>query len=424
MPKYDALILNTDGSKKFFEIGCALAFEQFNTEFDAVATSGIGVINAALIMQKNTAQMIKFWTMALNTDLLKITQIIAGKYEQEWSVLRDKVFVEEFCKFLLYDEALTPLKRTLGIFVDESTVRNSGIKLYLNTINLTTLNYEVISLDQIPSGQLHSYMLLCICFPEISRFRHLDTYKLSSVNLLNRLEDLGYRNILSSEEYVDTVPSQSVTIIKSSDFLEIENNYSVDVMKTHLKTGFLDALKAIGKLCGKYYYIRKEDDREYYYFSHHIGDEYNDNRDYLIKSILGIDTLTKKEANRKLKMLIKKTAYRKEEDYIISLTEILAQVLNIEDREIYTFSEIKKVITAVAKAEMTKGIKKINNKEILREIVENTTGMFILNKEMFIEYFLILLSADEKNYSKLKIIFNTITNEMKLAILALIYMLY
>ena len=56
-------------------------------------------------------------------------------------------------------------------------------------------------------------------------------------------------------------------------------------------------------------------------------------------------------------------------------------------------AEIKKVITAVAKAEMTKGIKKINNKEILREIVENTTGMFILNKEMFIEYFLIYCSS-------------------------------
>ena len=424
MSNFDALILNTDGSKKFFEIGCALAFEQFDTHFDAIATSGIGVINAALMMQADTSTMIKFWSMALNTDLLKITEIIANKYEQEWSVLRDKVFVEQFCRFLLYDEALEPLKRTLGLFIDENKIRNSGIKLYLNTINLSTLNYEVISLDYIPRGQLHSYMLLCICFPEISRFRHMDTYGLSSVNLLNRLVELGYSSILSSEEFVETFPFQKVTLIKSSDFLEIENTYTTDIMKRHIKTGFLDALKSIGKLYGKYYYIRKEDDAEYVRFRNHIGDSFGDSRDHLIASILEIGELEKIQANKKLRLLIKKTAYRKEEDSIISLIEILAQVLGIEDREIYTFSEIKKVITAVAKAEMTQGIKKINSRKILREIVENDTGLFILNKEMFIEYFLILLSADEKNYSKLRIIFNTITNEMKLAILALIYLLY
>lgn len=168
MPDYDAIILNLDGSKKFYEIGSFAAFMESDMKFKAVCAGGMGAINAAFFSMKDMDKIVKFWTMAVGKNLFKVNNLIAGLYEHSWSKLSKKGFVKEFAKFLSTDKRLKDLKKALREYINEDDVRNSDIKLFFDVIDLNTMEFTSLSIDDIPKGQLHSYILLCVCFPEIS----------------------------------------------------------------------------------------------------------------------------------------------------------------------------------------------------------------------------------------------------------------
>jgi len=424
MHKYDSAILNLDGSKKFFEIGSFIAFTENNIKFKSILSGGIGVINAAFLCTMDIDSAIKFWTMAINTDLFKVNEIIASLYETSWSKLSDKKFISEFSKFLIRDTRLKDLKKALKTYIKEDEIRSAKVDLYLDTINLNTLNFETVNINNIPIGQLHSYLLLCICFPEISRLNK--TFSLIpeySNNLVNTLIDNGYQNILSTEETIEPLSFRNIDIIKSSDFLEIENTYNSSLMKKHIKTGYLDTLKALNKLYGKIFYIDYANDEEYLYFDNHIGDSFSDNKDYLICRILNIDTMNKNLVRKKICECLKYTEFRKEDNAVISLIENLGAIFKIEEKEKYTFTELKKAIKKVFKNEMNEYFKIVEDKETLNSLINSKSTILNVDKKTFMEYFLITLSAKPKSYNKLENLFNKLPVKLKIGIVSLIYLM-
>ena len=60
MSKYDAIILNIDGSKKFYEIGAFAAFLENNIHFKGICAGGIGVVNAVFLSLSDIDNLIKF----------------------------------------------------------------------------------------------------------------------------------------------------------------------------------------------------------------------------------------------------------------------------------------------------------------------------------------------------------------------------
>lgn len=423
MEKYDAIILNLDGSKKFFEIGSFSAFIENDITFEAICAGGLGVINASFLAMQDIDNMVKFWTMAINTDLFKVIKLIANIYETTWSTLNDRQFIKEFTKFLAIDERLNDLKNSLKKYIKENKVRNSNTTLFLNSINLSTLDYEVININEIPLGQFHSYVLLLICFPEISRFKKKNSLVINThADLINVLVDNGYQNILSSEETIEPLSFRNINIIKSSDFLEIESSYNSAKMKKHINTGYLDTLKAINKVSGKIYYIDYINDEEYDKFTLHLGEMLSRSKNYLIKILLEANHLNKQIILEKLDNLIKYSEFRKEKSLELSLIENLGNILGIEKNKKYTFTEFKNVIEDIVKKETAIQIKKVQDKEVLSRLIKRNEDLVSIDKETFMEYFLILISAKPQNYAKLSIVFNKINNKMLLGIVTLIYL--
>ncbi|EDS72579.1 hypothetical protein ANASTE_02308 [Anaerofustis stercorihominis DSM 17244] len=423
MEKYDAIILNLDGSKKFFEIGSFSAFIENDITFEAICAGGLGVINASFLAMQDIDNMVKFWTLAINTDLFKVIELIANIYETTWSTLNDRQFIKEFTKFLATDERLNDLKNSLKKYIKENKVRNSNTTLFLNSINLSTLDYEVININEIPLGQFHSYILLLICFPEISRFKKKNSLVINThADLINILVDNGYQNILSSEETIEPLSFRNINIIKSSDFLEIESSYNSAKMKKHINTGYLDTLKAINKVSGKIYYIDYINDEEYDKFTLHLGEKLSRSKNYLIKILLEANHLNKQIILEKLDNLIKYSEFRKEKNLELSLIENLGNILGIEKNKKYTFTEFKNVIEDIVKRQTAIQIKKVQDKEVLSRLIKRNEDLVSIDKETFMEYFLILISAKPQNYAKLSIVFNKINNKMLLGIVTLIYL--
>ncbi|WP_290772119.1 hypothetical protein [Anaerofustis sp.] len=425
MPKYDAIILGLDGSKKFFELGSFTAFLENKMRFKAVSAGGMGIINACFLVCNDINQAIKFWTMAINTDLFKINEIIADIYENEWSKLDDTSFVNSFTKFLSSDKRLYELKKALKKYISEDDVRKSDVELYIDTINLSNLNFEAINLKSIPFGQFHSYILLSLCFPEISRVgKSSGLVNSYNNNLVNILVDKGYKNILSLEETIEPLSFRKVTLLKSSDFLEAENSCESKLMKEQIMTGYLDTLKSIGKVSGKIYYIDYIEDDDYKSFDVHIGDLFSDNKDYLIMELLGLNVLNKNLVRKSICDLIKFSEFRKENNALLSLLENLACIFHVEEKKKYTFFELKNEIIKSFKSEAKMHLAKIGDRDILNSIIYDSTPVFYVDKDIFMDYFLILISAKPENYHVIAGMFSKVPDKIKLGIVALIYLLY
>ena len=193
-------------------------------------------------------------------------------------------------------------------------------------------------------------------------------------------------------------------------------------MKKHINTGYLDTLKAINKVSGKIYYIDYINDEEYDKFTLHLGEMLSRSKNYLIKILLEANHLNKQIILEKLDNLIKYSEFRKEKSLELSLIENLGNILGIEKNKKYTFTEFKNVIEDIVKKETAIQIKKVQDKEVLSRLIKRNEDLVSIDKETFMEYFLILISAKPQNYAKLSIVFNKINNKMLLGIVTLIYL--
>ena len=148
----------------------------------------------------------------------------------------------------------------------------------------------------------------------------------------------------------------------------------------------------------------------------------SDSKNYLLKILLETNHLNKKIILEKLDDLIKYSEFRKEKNLELSLIENLGNILGIEKNKKYTFTEFKNLIEDIVKRETAIQIKKVQDKEVLSRLIKRNEDLVNIDKETFIEYFLILISAKPQTYSKLTLVFNKINNKMLLAIVTLIYL--
>ena len=76
MPDY-GLILSSDGSKSSFEIGAWKALRELKINITAISASFVGALNAALIVQGDFENAVRFWKNVYAKNLFGINRHIA-----------------------------------------------------------------------------------------------------------------------------------------------------------------------------------------------------------------------------------------------------------------------------------------------------------------------------------------------------------
>ena len=274
----------------------------------------------------------------------------------------------------------------------------------------------IINVKDIPKGELHSYILLSMCFPELyipNRDKNTD--------IINFLSDKGIETIITTEDLIDT-SADNITLIKSRAYLDIEE-YDIGTMKDQIKIGYLDTLKAINKLEGKIYYINI-DEIGYRSFVEHLHIRFYDNRDSLVSTLFNKDVYDEINIQDEAKELLKKTKFSQEDDVILSLIENLAEILGIDEKEKYTFTSLKNKIKNTAYVGMNKSIKILNDTKKIERLLLRQRRDYLYVKEHFLDYFAVLTSIKEENYKDLSEVFEGFSVDLKLGIITLIYILY
>lgn len=253
------LVLEGGGARGCYQIGAYKALVEMGIDFDYVVGTSIGAINAAMICQGDWEIAYKLW------ENLTYDDVISVKDNDVNSIMKERLCLENARDKLnlardFFDNkgfSVEPLNELLSKYIDEKKVRESKMKLGLNTVDVEQRRVLNLFIEDIPQGHLRDYLRAS------SNLLVFKQEKLDGKKLIDGgyMENNPYKMIdnvcdeiviVSLKPHLLTIKLKTnpkYTIIKTWDrdfpkILEFEK----EKMQYGLKLGYEDTMKVYGKI--------------------------------------------------------------------------------------------------------------------------------------------------------------------------------
>lgn len=255
------LVLSGGGSKGIFQIGAWRAFRELDIRFDAIAGTSIGAVNGALMIGTDYDLALEMW---LN---LEMTQCLAFSQQKDLKSndllsLRNANFLakELFSQRRLNSQ---PFRDLLTKYIYEQNVRAGSTRYGLMTTQMPDFKSRRFWINQIPEGQLVEYIMassrLPILEPVVINGQNFMDGGLVENVPVSMLRREGFRRIVTVDLETRAAArnqlddnTQMIFIHDKQDlggFLDI----TPEVLHRNMQLGYLDTMKAMGRLNGEYY---------------------------------------------------------------------------------------------------------------------------------------------------------------------------
>lgn len=254
-----AVALAGGGARGCYEFGVWTALRELGVDFDVLTGTSIGAINAALMAQGDYALTRELW------ETIRVDQVIDGGIDLDLSIeamfgqlRRLGPFLKKYIGSRGAD--ITPLIRLVKRVIDEEKVRASGVLLGVTAVSFPSLKPLEITLEQMPAGTLHDYLLAsAACFPAFPMMKAEGRSYIDGGYYDNLPIDLAVK--MGAEEIVAVDLSSKpvhpryrgmpfVTYIRPSWPLGSFLDFGPEGMRRNQKLGYLDALRAFGRVSG------------------------------------------------------------------------------------------------------------------------------------------------------------------------------
>ncbi len=267
-----ALVFGGGGAKGAYQIGAWRALNELGETFDIVTGTSIGAINAALYVQDDYELAEHLWSTLTIDDLIIAEGDILEKiinYDVRGEDIR---LVVDFFKKTIDQNGLdtTPLKARLRECIDEQRVRAAKVKMGIVTVSLTDLKPLELSIDDIPEGELHDYLIASSNLPVFQNSRKngkimidggfYDNIPIELAKQMGGTEftvidlksfGLGPGNKRGEKVKQKRVISSKVDI---GGILEVNPQKAVQ----NIQLGYYDTLRSYRGYCGRDYYIESK----------------------------------------------------------------------------------------------------------------------------------------------------------------------
>lgn len=266
MTKEYGLVLAGGGTKGAYQVGAWKALKELDVQIKAISGVSIGALNGALILQDNINNMEKLYNNIKIDDIMEI-----GK---EYDRKKNIFYVSNITKLASdYKErkglSNAPLKRTIEKYVNIDKIYESDIDFGLVTVKAKDMTPVQLFKEDIPKEKMIEYLLATSCFPifkpqKIDEEEYLDGGLYDNVPI-NMLLKKGYKNIividLAGVGIKRKVLKKDVYIkvISPNDSLGGTFEFNHDRIKSNIKLGYLDCMRAFNKLQGHLYYFKTEE---------------------------------------------------------------------------------------------------------------------------------------------------------------------
>lgn len=243
------------GAKGAYQLGAYKALIESGYQFDAIAGTSIGCINAALLCQGGYDLLYELWNN-VDSSLFgmnpKLVKKIVNK-EESYRKIRRKTYLK-----IIKNKGinLSELRSVLEKYIDEDKIRKSKIKFGLVTVRLKGYKPKEVFIDEIPKGKLIDYMIASCSLPIFKLNPLIDGhiyidggfYNVLPLTLLERMgctEIIGIR--LKKFGLIKKVKNKSINIkilrpLSSTGSIVFIDH---DVIKENIELGYKETLEQL-----------------------------------------------------------------------------------------------------------------------------------------------------------------------------------
>jgi len=252
------LALEGGASRGAYQIGVMKAYLEAGYRFDGFVGTSIGAINAAVFAQGSFHSAEEMW-LSLTTDLLFDTEVSKlikiGESKWDMGLIPD---LRKGLKKVIGERGIdtSKIRAILDDSISEERVRASGCDYGLVTVSVNEMRPYELFLEDIPQGDLISYIMASSCVPGFkpavigkNTFTDGALYNSCPVNMLIRK---GYDEIIAIRTKAPGVyrivkaPKGVVIrrIVPKSDLGNVMV-FSPKRIEENIKLGYIDGQRAI-----------------------------------------------------------------------------------------------------------------------------------------------------------------------------------
>lgn len=387
-----AIVFSGGGGRGAYEIGVWKALIDLGINIKGAFGTSVGSINSAAVAMGDFNLGKEVWLKTDYDNVMKIDKETENILEGNIKKLKLKYITNAFFSFIKSKGIdITPLKGLLQNIVNEDKIRNSNTDFGLVTYSVSNLKPVSFFKEEIPEGELVNYIIASSNFPLFEREK-IDGKKFIDGGVYNNLpvelaQKKGFKNIIVVD--IGTYGIKDIKKVITKFKIENENiiyikprvhygtlmTFNIDVSKKYLKEGYLDTLSIFERIYGNNYYILDSSDHLFNYFALLDRDERKE-----AMKILGMETKSKDNVcyqyYREIFPLFESIIgldSSNPENLVLNLLEIVADGLEIERLEVYSFDSF---------------LYKIANSEFKEDIIHEVKNLINFNKLKKIYFFI------------------------------------
>lgn len=198
------LVLSGGGAMGSYEIGVWKALRELKIDIKGVAGTSVGALNGAMILQDDFEKALELWERITIDQVIDVDTSLLRRRLLKWTREDFSLFFSLFKEFIReggFDT--TPLRLLLEDTIDEELIRRSPMDFGINTYSVSDLKLVELYLEEIPRGELISYLMASACLvifkrAEINNKKFIDGGYFDNVPV-NLLIKKGYRNLIVVE---------------------------------------------------------------------------------------------------------------------------------------------------------------------------------------------------------------------------------
>ncbi|MBR1811813.1 MAG: patatin-like phospholipase family protein [Clostridia bacterium] len=260
-----AIVFGGGGSKGAYQYGAWKALRELGQEFDIAVGTSIGAINAGFYVQDDFEHAGELWT-AMNLDMVMKNGI---NLEKSFSFIYDqRENILPMLKTYFKDGPgadITPFLACIDSFANEEKFFASPIDYGLITVRYPDMQpLEILKKDIAPGYFAKWVCASCACFPAFPRYEidgkyYLDGGYYDNLPIATAMK-MGAEEVVVLDLHTEPIhPAYQrhpyVKYLLPSRDLGSFLCFTRDVLDGLIDTGYLDTLRAFGKLGGSSYYI-------------------------------------------------------------------------------------------------------------------------------------------------------------------------
>lgn len=336
-----ALVLGGGGSRGAYEIGVWQALNELNIHADIVTGTSIGALNGCLYAQGDFEAAYDLWYNIKATDVTKDGLEIEFSME---NFKNQSSKLGQFLKQYISEKGadVTPLKNIIHRYLNYDKLMASPVQFGIIMTRFPSLERLEITKDGMPKDLIEKQIMASAsCFPafpmtEIQDQLYIDGGYCDNVPVDLAIK-LGAQRLIVVDLDGDkpTHPQMAqfpnVTYIKPSRDLGTILSFRQEQIHANIRLGYLDALKALGRLAGfTYAFTPLALDQPFF-------------MQQLLLSNAALSLSRSFDENKFVEIITEHTNGKKLNaiDFDYRICEILAKLLDFDQGKIYTLEQMQ-----------------------------------------------------------------------------------